>query len=116
MFRSLLIAIFFFVSATRAFACDIEYTVNLETFGERVRVELRSGSPGKSRVVATKTSAGGQVYFGDLCAGSYFVAIGNDDAVSVTPVRYFEDQHRYTSRLVLQRGTGNVQRMKRGAL
>ncbi len=116
MFRFLLLASWLLVCTTRAFACEIEYTVNLETSGERVRIELRTGSPGRSRVVATKVSSGGQVYFPALCAGSYFTAIGNDESVSVTPVRYFEDQHSYTSRITLQRGTGNVQRMKRGAL
>ncbi len=116
MFKSLVPGAFLLSFAASVSACDIEYTINLETFGERVRVELRTGSPGKSRVVATKASSGGQVYFSDLCSGSYFVAIGNDESVSVTPVRHFEDQHTYTSRLVLQRGGGNVQRMKRGAL
>ena len=116
LFKSLAAAVLLILMMASAVACEIEYTVNLETFGERVRVELRTGSPGRSRVVATKVSSGGRVYFPDLCSGSYFVAIGNDESVSVTPVRFFEDEHRYTSRLVLQRGGGNVQRMKHGAL
>ena len=116
MLRNLAITASFAVCLTNVIACEIDYTVNLETFGERVRVELRTGSPGKSRVITAKESSGGRVYFPSLCAGSYFLAIGNEESVSVTPVRYFEDMHNYTSRIVLQKGTGNVQRMKRSAL
>lgn len=103
------------VSVT-ALACDINFNVELQSFGESVTVELRSGSPGGSRPVASRKSQGGQVSFGKLCAGSYFLAIGNDDYVSVTPVKQFQDDHDYSSRITLQRGSGNVSKKSRKSL
>lgn len=99
-----------------ALACDINFNVELQTFGENVMVELRSGSPGRSRPIASRTSQGGQVGFSNLCAGSYFLAIGNDEYVSVTPVKQFQDEHDYSSRIILQRGSGNVSRQSRKSL
>lgn len=74
------------------FACDINFNVELQTFGENVTVELRSGSPGRSRPVASRKSQGCQVNFSNLCAGTYFLAIGNGDYVSVTPVKQLNIQ------------------------
>ena len=99
-----------------AFACDINFNVELQTFGENVTVELRSGSPGRSRPVASRKSQGGQVGFSKLCTGTYFLAIGNDDSVSVTPVKQFQDDHDYSSRITLQRGSGNVSKQSRKSL
>ncbi|MBG6072564.1 S1C family serine protease [Polaromonas sp. CG_9.2] len=99
-----------------ASACNIDYDIELQTFGEHVSVELRSGALGASRVVKTRPSQGGRVSFSSLCPGNYFVAIGNDDYVSVTPVRQFVSDHRYTSQLTLQRGAGNVSRQSRKTL
>jgi hypothetical protein len=99
-----------------AIACSIDFTINLETFGEGVTVELRTGTPGNSRIVKTQRSTGGTVFFGGLCPGSYFLAIGNGESVSVTPVRQFEDYGRYTSTLRMQRGSGNVSKKSRNAL
>ena len=42
-------------------ACSTDWDITLETFGEGVTIELRSGVPGKSKVVATRKSHGGQV-------------------------------------------------------
>lgn len=103
------------VSAS-TYACDVNFNVELQTFGESVTVELRSGSPGRSRPVASRKSQGGQVSFSKLCAGSYFLAIGNDDNVSVTPVKQFQDDHDYSSRITLQRGAGNVSKQSRKSL
>lgn len=99
-----------------AVACSIDFTINLDTFGEGVTVELRTGAPGNSRIVKTQRSSGGTVFFGGLCPGSYFVAIGNGETVSVTPVRQFEDYGKYTSTLKMQRGSGNVAKKSRNAL
>ncbi len=99
-----------------AFACSIDFVVNLETFGEGVTVELRHGTPGSSRLVRTQRSNGGAVYFKQLCPGSYFIAIGNGDNVSVAPVRQFEDDMKYTSTIRTQRGSGNVSKKSRSAL
>ena len=97
-------------------ACNIDFNVTLETFGEGVLVELRSGTPGKSRVVKSMRSSGGTVSFESLCPGSYFLSIGNEETVSVTPVRQFQDDTTYSSRITVKRGTGNVGRQSRKTL
>ena len=115
---ALLIAIGLLVAApvNAGRACSASLTVQFETFGEGVTIELRQGVPGKSKVFDTQRSSGGTVYFAKLCAGSYFMAIGNEDTVSVTPVRQFEENGQYRSRIVVQRGSGNVTRKSRNAL
>lgn len=106
----------FFGMASTAIACNTDYNITLETFGEGVLVELRSGSPGNSRVIQSRRSNGGNVSFGNLCPGNYFLAIGNDDSVSVTQTRFFEADAVYSSRITLQRGAGNVSRKSRNSL
>lgn len=96
--------------------CDVSYNISLQTFGEGVTVELRKGAPGNSSVVNSSQSFGGNVRFGNLCPGSYFLAIGNGDSVSVTPVRQFESGVDYTSTLTMQRGAGNVSTRRKGSL
>lgn len=103
-------------AANPGFGCDITYSVSLQTFGEGVNVELRNGTPGNSRIVNSSRSFGGNVRFRDLCPGSYFLAIGNSDSVSVTPVRQFESGVEYTSTLTMQRGSGNVSTRRKGDL
>ena len=95
------------------FDCGIKFTIDLKTFGENVSVELRSGSPGSSRVVDTKRSQGGNVIFVGLCPGSYFLAVGNDDYVTVTPVQQFAFGENHTGSLTIQRGSGNVSKQSR---
>jgi len=97
-------------------ACNIDFSIELQTFGENVAVELRTGAPGSSRTVTSQRSQGGSVNFGKLCAGSYFLAIGNGDSVSVTPVRQFESDHSYSGKITLQRGSGNVSKQSRKSL
>jgi len=116
MNKYLISALLFLGMAGSAVACNTDYNITLQTFGEGVLVELRSGSPGKSRVVQSRRSNGGAVNFGNLCPGNYFLAIGNDDSVSVTETRYFEADAVYTSNIVMQRGTGNVSRKSRNSL
>ena len=77
------------VMSFAANACNINFSIELQTFGENVTVDLRTGAPGRSRLVSIQRSQGGQVTFDNLCPGSYFLAIGNDDSVSVTPVSQF---------------------------
>lgn len=96
--------------------CDIDYSVSLQTFGEGVSVELRQGTPGNSRPVKTAYSSGGTVRFSSLCPGSYFLAIGNGESVSVTPTRSFETGRDYTSTLTMQRGSGNVSNRRKSDL
>lgn len=102
---------------TGAYAgCETTYTINLQTFGEGVRVELRTGTPGNSKIVSSSYSRGGQVGFDRLCPGNYFLAIGNDESVSVTQVRYFEDYAEYSGSITMQRGSGNVSKRSRSSL
>ena len=104
------------ILAPTANACSTIWNITLETFGEGVTVELCFGKPGNSKVVGTRQSSGGQVGFRDLCAGNYFLAIGNSEQVSVTPVRSFQDGASYSSKIVVQRGAGNVSRRSRSSL
>ena len=106
----------FFGMAGTAIACTTRYNITLETFGEGVLVELRSGKPGSSKVIQSRKSNGGNVSFGNLCQGNYFLAIGNDDSVSVTQTRFFEADATYNGRITLQRGGGNVSRQSRNSL
>jgi len=99
-----------------ALECNVSYTVSLQTIGEGVTVELRQGMPGNSRAIKTSYSSGGNVFFSGLCPGSYFLAIGNGESVSVTPVRSFETGIDYTSTLTMQRGTGNVSSRRKSDL
>lgn len=116
MIKFLLSNILLLALAANASACNTEYNITLETFGEGVLIELRSGSPGKSKVTQSRRSNGGNVSFTNICPGNYFLAIGNDDSVSVTQTRFFEANAIYTGRITMQRGTGNVSRQSRKAL
>jgi hypothetical protein len=107
---------FALMGPTVAVACNTNFEITLETFGEGVTVELRTGKPGSSRVLHTRRTSGGAVRFEKLCAGSYFLAIGNEETVSVTPVRQFEDDSIYKSRITVQRGSGNVGSQSRKSL
>lgn len=99
-----------------ALACDIDYDINLKTLGQTVNVELREGKPGRSKVVDTKRSSGGHVNFNGLCPGNYFLAIGDENYVDVTPIRTFEAGYGYESEIRVQQGHGNVNKKKRSAL
>jgi hypothetical protein len=54
----ILVFVFGFLMSSATMACDISFNVELQTFGENVTVELRSGSPGKSRPVASHREGG----------------------------------------------------------
>jgi hypothetical protein len=116
MCKYLICSLFLFGMAGSATACNTEYNITLQTFGEGVLVELRSGSPGQSKVVQSSRSNGGAVHFGKLCPGNYFLAIGNDDSVNVTQTRYFEANAVYTGSIVMQRGSGNITHKSRKSL
>lgn len=90
--------------------------MQLETFGEGVTIELRQGVPGNSKIINSQRSHGGTVSFTNFCAGSYFMAIGNEDDVSVTPVRQFENNEQYRSSIRVTRSNGNVTQRSRGSL
>lgn len=82
-------------------ACNSEYNITLETYGEGVLVELRAGHPGNSKVARSTKSSGGSVSFSNLCSGNYFLAIGNGDEVSVTQTRFFENNMIYSGRIIM---------------
>jgi hypothetical protein len=116
MNKFLISTLLLFGMAGSATACNTQYNIKLQTFGEGVLVELRSGSPGNSQVVQFRRSNGGAVNFKNLCPGNYFLAIGNDDSVNVTQTRYFEADVIYTGSIVMQRGSGNVSNKSRKSL
>jgi hypothetical protein len=88
--------------------CGIELNVILETFGEDVNVELRSGELGNSFPLVVKRAKSSKLHYDGLCEGNYFIAIGNDDQVSTTPVERFVKGTVYTSTVTLTKGVGNV--------
>jgi hypothetical protein len=44
------------------------------------------------------------------------LAIGNDDSVSVTPVREFREGVSYNSTITITKGSGNISRRSRKSL
>jgi peptidoglycan hydrolase-like protein with peptidoglycan-binding domain len=106
--------------------CAASYTINVTvelsstiTRGQnRVMVELRQGAPGTSRVFDTKYFEGqtGTVSFSKMCAGSYFIAIGNGDSVAVGPVRQFSESQSVHTRVVVTPSSGNVGTRSRSGL
>ena len=113
----------FFVTAS---ACSTVYTVHLEVelspeitqSGENILIELRNGRVGRSHVVNSQRFHGrqGTVSFSGLCAGSYFVDIGNADLVAVGPVHDFEDASQYESTIRVAFSKGNVATRRRSEL
>ncbi len=83
-----------------------------------ILIELRRGIVGRSQTVRTKQFRGSSAYisFSKLRAGRYFVAIGNDEFVSVGPVHLLMPNERLVNRLRLTIGPGNVTRLKRSDL
>jgi len=96
--------------------CGISFAVTLETFGEDVNVELRSGEPGNSFPLVIKRANSGKLNYDGLCEGKYFIAIGNDTDVSTTPVQLFVNGKTYTSTVQLTKGVGNMSSKNRNQL
>jgi hypothetical protein len=109
--------------STSSFACSTVYTINLRVElspeiaqqGEDVLVELRSGAVGHSKVVSNRKFHGknGVVSFSGLCAGAYFIDIGNGDSVAVGPVHNFNDGAQYESTISVSFSQGNVSTQRR---
>lgn len=102
-----------YLISMQAYACNIQYTLNVKTLGESVTIELRSGRPGKSRVVDTSRTRGGIVSFRDVCPGNHFFAIGDDNSVDVTPVESLKEGYEYSSEIRIQQRVGNMAKKKR---
>ena len=106
--------------------CLASYTINVTvTFSStitqgqnRIMVELRQGTPGASKVVDTKHFEGqtATVGFSQMCAGSYFIAIGNGDSVAVGPVRQFSDGQSVRTNVRVTQSSGNVGTRSRSGL
>jgi len=109
-----------------ALACSTVYTVHLEVelspelakAGDNILIELRKGRVGRSNVANRKDFRGrrGTVNFGGLCAGSYFVDIGNGELVAVGPVHAFDGGSQYDSTIRVTFSKGNVATRRRNEL
>ena len=106
--------------------CSASYTINLTvelspelTNNEKdILIELRQGTPGHSKPANRKHFSGhaGIVSFSGMCAGSYFIAIGNGDTVAVGPVHAFSDNQNLHSTIRVTLSQGNIGTMSRGNL
>ena len=96
--------------------CNISFKVTLETYGANVNVELRVGEIGNSFPIVVKQASGGELDYLGLCPGRYFIAIGDDKNVSTTPVEDFVSGKKYTSRVHLTKGVGNMGNARRETL
>lgn len=105
---------------TASYTIDVTVELNSEiTQGSnRLMVELRQGAPGKSKVFDTKYIDGrtGVVSFSNLCADSYFIAIGNGDTVAVGPVHQFGEGERRRTKVRVTQSSGNIGTKKRNGL
>jgi hypothetical protein len=117
---------FIFGTSAALAACATSLTVNLTVElspelapkGQDVLIELRQGVVGHSKVVNSQKFHGttGTVSFANLCAGSYFMDIGNGNAVAVTPEHQFADNFHYQSTIKVTFANGNVATKKRDEL
>lgn len=103
-----------------SYALDIQvqFTSEIAQGQNRIMVELRQGLPGTSSVFDTKYFEGqtATVYFSQMPAGSYFVAIGNGDSVAVGPVHAFGNGQSLRSTIRVTYSSGNVGTRSRSSL
>lgn len=108
-------------SATSASVCAGRVVVNLTVVlsgeiseGKKdLLIELRQGVVGHSTVVGAEHFHGstGTVAFNGVCAGSYFMDIGNGKTVAVTPVHSFSGFGTSEHNITVSFTTGNVSNM-----
>jgi hypothetical protein len=106
--------------------CSASYSINLTVElgpeltnrDDNILVELRLGSVGNSKVVDSKHFVGhnGTVVFSGMCAGSYFIDIGNGSKVAVGPVHVFAASQRIHTTVQVSYSAGNVGTMSRSGL
>lgn len=105
---------------TASYTIDVtvELSSTITQSDNRVMVELRQGAPGASTVFDTKYFEGktGTVSFSQMCAGSYFIAIGNGDSVAIGPVRQFSESQTVRTRVRVTPSSGNVSTRSRRSL
>jgi len=99
-------------------ACSASYTINLTvelgsdlTNGkDNVLVELRQGAPGTSKVLNKKEFVGrsATVVFSGLCAGAYFIDVGNGEKVAVGPIHDIRDGQQLNTTVRVTPSMGNI--------
>jgi len=96
----------------------VELNSNITRGENRLMVELRQGAPGNSKVVDTKYIEGrtGVVSFSNMCADSYFIAIGNGDTVAVGPVHKFSENENRRTKVRVSESSGNIGTKNRSGL
>jgi hypothetical protein len=96
----------------------VELSSQITQNDNRVLVELRQGSPGASKVFDKKYFEGrtGTVRFSNMCAGSYFIAIGNGETVAVGPVRQFGSNQSVHTHVQVTHSHGNIGTKSRSGL
>jgi hypothetical protein len=106
--------------------CSASYTINLTvdlnpelTNGkDNVLIELRQGAVGHSQVIDKKEFVGrsGTVVFASLCAGTYFIDIGNGERVAVGPIHPLRENQHLDTTVRVSFSEGNISTMSRGGL
>jgi hypothetical protein len=105
-------------SASYAIDLTVDLGYDLTQGNSGLMVELRQGFIGGSKSISTELFVGrtGIVVFSNMCAGLYFIAIGNGAKVAVGPSRLFtNNQHVHTSVHVTS-SAANIDTMSRDAL
>jgi hypothetical protein len=123
------LAAFFLVwnpAGSLAANCSASYTINLtvELSPEltnnknNLLIELRQGSVGHSKVINKKEFVGhsGIVVFSRLCAGPYFIDIGNGEQVAVGPTHLLRDNQYLDTTVQVSFSQGNINTMSRSGL
>jgi len=110
------------VQSQKSASYTVDVTVVLSsTFTQgmnRIRVELRRGVPGASKLADSQYFEGqtGTVSFSGMAAERYFIAIGNGDSVAVGPVRQFSEGQSVHTRVRVSQSSGNVGTRSRSSL
>jgi hypothetical protein len=96
----------------------VELSPELTNRDDNILVELRQGVVGQSKIADIKHFAGhnGSVVFLNICAGSYFIDIGNGSKVAVGPVHVFGDDQHIQTTVRVTYSNGNVGTMNRSGL
>lgn len=111
-------AIAAYCSASYTISLTVELNPQLTDSQKDVLIELRRGAVGNSKVVSTKRFVGhrGTVAFSRLCAGSYFIDIGNGSTVAVGPIHVLRNNEHIHSTIQVSFTEGNIGTMNRSNL
>jgi hypothetical protein len=105
-------------SASYSINLTVELSPELTNRKDSVLIELRQGSVGHSKVKDQKQFVGhsGTVIFAKLCAGSYFIDIGNGEKVAVGPIHSLSDNQHLNTTVRVSFAHGNISTMSRSGL